>query len=69
VHFDAHYDKYGDFPNWYGAYDSAVTGPRSRCTNNTELMPSLDSPNAMTAQNTTRIAFELIRVIADRLAR
>jgi guanidinopropionase len=23
VHFDAHYDTYDDFPNWYGAYDSA----------------------------------------------
>lgn len=23
VHFDAHYDSYDDFPNWYGAYDSA----------------------------------------------
>jgi arginase family enzyme len=32
-----------------------------------ELMPSVDSPNAMTAQNATRIAFELICLIADRL--
>ena len=31
-----------------------------------ELMPSLDSPNAMTAQNATRIAFELICLLADR---
>lgn len=23
VHFDAHYDTYDDFPNWYGARDSA----------------------------------------------
>jgi len=33
-----------------------------------ELMPSLDSPNSMTAQNATRIAFELICVIADRFS-
>jgi guanidinopropionase len=33
-----------------------------------ELMPSVDSPNAMTAQNATRIGFELICVIADVLA-
>jgi guanidinopropionase len=33
-----------------------------------ELMPSLDSANSMTAQNATRIAFELICLIADRLA-
>ena len=31
-----------------------------------ELMPSLDSPNARTAQNATRIAFELICLLADR---
>lgn len=33
-----------------------------------ELMPSVDSPNGMTAQNASRIAFELICLIADRLA-
>ena len=33
-----------------------------------ELMPSVDSPNSMTAQNATRIGFELIRLIADRIA-
>ena len=33
-----------------------------------ELMPSVDSPNAMTAQNATRIAFELLCLIADRLS-
>jgi len=33
-----------------------------------ELMPSVDSPNAMTAQNATRIAFELICLMADRLS-
>ena len=33
-----------------------------------ELMPSVDSPNSMTAQNATRIGFELICLIADRLA-
>jgi len=32
-----------------------------------ELMPSVDSPNSMTAQNATRIGFELICLIADRL--
>lgn len=32
-----------------------------------ELMPSVDSPNQMTAQNATRIGFELICLIADRL--
>ena len=32
-----------------------------------ELMPSVDSPNSMTTQNATRIAFELICLIADRL--
>jgi guanidinopropionase len=32
-----------------------------------ELMPSVDSPNAMTTQNATRIAFELICLIADRI--
>lgn len=34
-----------------------------------ELMPSLDSPNSMTAQNATRIAFELISLIADGVGR
>lgn len=34
-----------------------------------ELMPSVDSPNSMTAQNATRIGFELICLIADRIAR
>jgi guanidinopropionase len=33
-----------------------------------ELMPSLDGPNSMTAQNATRLAFELICLIADGLA-
>ena len=33
-----------------------------------ELMPSVDSPNSMTAQNATRIGFELICLIADRLS-
>ena len=33
-----------------------------------ELMPSIDSPNSMTAQNASRIGFELISLIADRLA-
>jgi guanidinopropionase len=33
-----------------------------------ELMPSVDSPNGMTAQNATRIGFELVCLIADRLA-
>ncbi len=33
-----------------------------------ELMPSVDSPNSMTAQNATRIGFELICLIADRIA-
>jgi len=33
-----------------------------------ELMPSVDSPNSMTTWNATRIAFELICVIADRIA-
>jgi guanidinopropionase len=33
-----------------------------------ELMPSVDSANSMTTQNATRIAFELICLIADRLA-
>jgi guanidinopropionase len=33
-----------------------------------ELMPSVDSPNAMTAQNATRIGFELICLIADGIA-
>jgi guanidinopropionase len=33
-----------------------------------ELMPSLDGPNPMTAQNATRLAFELICPIADGLA-
>jgi guanidinopropionase len=33
-----------------------------------ELMPSVDSPNSMTTMNATRIAFELISLIADRIA-
>jgi guanidinopropionase len=33
----------------------------------TELMPSVDGPNQMTAQNATRIMFELISLIADGL--
>ena len=33
-----------------------------------ELMPSVDSPNSMTAQNATRIGFELICLIADRVS-
>ncbi len=32
-----------------------------------ELMPSLDGPNMMTTQNATRILFELISLIADRI--
>jgi guanidinopropionase len=32
-----------------------------------ELMPSLDGPNAMTAQNATRLGFKLICLIADRI--
>jgi hypothetical protein len=31
-------------------------------------MPSVDSPNSMTTMNATRIAFELICLIADRIA-
>jgi guanidinopropionase len=34
----------------------------------TELMPSIDGPSMMTAQNATRIAFELICLMADRTA-
>jgi guanidinopropionase len=176
VHFDAHYDTYDDFPNWYGAYDSAghwasrsvherhvdatksiqigirghdvwmdpgktsrelgyrivtkdefddelgiegtialirervgdapvyvsfdldaldttiapavsnpepgeegltmkeairvlqgMRGMRLIGADVVELMPSVDSPNAMTAQNATRIAFELICLLADRI--
>lgn len=33
-----------------------------------ELMPSVDSPNSMTAQNVTRIGFELLCLMADRIA-
>jgi len=33
-----------------------------------ELMPSVDSPNSMTAQNATRIGFELVCLIADGLS-
>jgi guanidinopropionase len=55
VHFDAHYDTYDDFPNWYGRTTRPATGPRSRSTSSTSTRPGASrSGSAATTSGWTR---------------